>query len=122
MSSPFAAILQDTVEHTPMAVGGAFAAWDGETVVFICSSWEEEDWLLLTAHYGVILAHIQAALNTFHFGEATCVQLTHERLEIVMQAVKDGYFAIIALEKPCNIGKATLDLERAADKLRVEMG
>ncbi|MBT8492582.1 MAG: roadblock/LC7 domain-containing protein, partial [Deltaproteobacteria bacterium] len=62
MDSPFAAILQDALDKTPGAVGGAFAAWDGETVDFICDC-DETEWLILTAHYGVVLSHVQSALN-----------------------------------------------------------
>lgn len=121
MSSPFAEILASAVADAPCAIGGAFAAWDGEIVDFV-SKWDDDEWLILTAHYGVVLAHVQSALHTFHFGEAVNLCLTHEELDIVVEAVKEGYFALIALEKPNNLGKAMLSLHRAAEKLRVEMG
>lgn len=121
MNGPFCEILQDAVEQTPRAIGSAFAAWDGETVDFV-STWSDNDWLVLTAHYGVVLAHIQSALHTFHFGEAETVHLTHQRLDIVIQAVKEGYYALIAVERPSNLGKAMRVLQRTAEKLRVEMG
>jgi len=121
MSSPFQDILKSAVDDTPGAIGGAFAAWDGETVDFV-SHWTEHEWLTLTAHYGVVLAHVQAALHTFHFGEAETLCLTHARLDIVVEAVKEGYYALLALEKPANLGKAMHSLKAVAKSLRAEMG
>jgi len=121
MSSPFHDILQCALDETPGAVGGAFAAWDGETVDYV-SRWDDSEWLILTAHFGIVLAHVQAALHTFHFGEAETLCLTHARLDIVVEAVKEGYYALLALEKPANLGKAMRSLKHAARSLRAEMG
>lgn len=121
MSSPFADILETAMAATPGAIGGAFAAWDGEAVEYI-STWDDTEWLILTAHYGVVLSHIQSALHTFHFGEAETVCVTHASLDIVVRAVKEGYFALLAVETPSNLGKAMRALDRAALLLREEMG
>lgn len=121
MTSSFADILRHVVDGTPGAVGGSFAAWDGETVDYV-SSWEDDEWRILTAHYGVVLAYVQAALHTFHFGEAETICLTHAELDIVIQAVKEGYYALVALEKGANLGRAIRLLEAAAVDLREEMG
>ena len=121
MSSPFADILQSAVDQTPGAVGGAFAAWDGETVDYV-SSWDDTEWLILTAHYGVVLSHVQAALHTFHFGEAETVCVTHAKLDIVIRSVKEGYYALLALDKAGNLGKAVRVLDAVANLLREEMG
>jgi len=120
MISPFAEILRLAVEATPGAVGGAFAASDGETVDAFATP-DAHDWALLTAHYGVLLAHVQSALHTFHYGEAEFVILSHTRLDILVHSVAEGYFALMAVHRPSALGIALHELTRAAGRLRQEM-
>ena len=118
--SPFAKILQTAVESTPGAVGGAFAAPDGETVDHF-SSLERSEWAILTAHYGIVLRHVQKALNTLHYGEASSLHLSHTSMEIVIYVVAEGYFALLALEAPAPLAHAHASLAAAATELRREM-
>jgi predicted regulator of Ras-like GTPase activity (Roadblock/LC7/MglB family) len=119
-STPFGVIIRDVVESTPGAVGAAFAAADGETVDSF-SRWDGPEWQMLTAHYGVVLALVQSALHTFHYGEAELVVVSHRRLDLLIRAVADGYFALIAVEPPAPLGRAIASLERASGKLLEEM-
>lgn len=121
LGSPFAQILQRAVERTPQAIGGAFAAKDGEMVDYF-SLTDPEEWALITAHYGVVLAHVQAALHTCHYGEARVVVIEHRDLEILVQAVGEGYFALMAVESPAPLAMAMNALGEAAVALRTEMG
>lgn len=118
--TPFRTILREAVQRTPGAVGGAFAAADGETVDAF-SRWENGDWAILTAHFGVVLAHVQAALHTLHYGEAELVVISHRNMNLLMRAVSDGYYALIAVEPPAPLGRAMASLERASGLLRAEM-
>lgn len=120
MNTPFADILRHAVEDTPGAVGGAFAACDGETVDFI-SEWERTEWAILTAHYGIVLSHVQSALHTFHFGEAELLVISHDEIDVLLQSVEDGYFALMVVERPASLGTAITALERATRELRKEM-
>jgi len=120
LNSPFQNILRSATARAPNAVGCAFAAWDGEIVDYV-TTWDNNEWLVLTAHYGIVLSHVQSALHTFHFGEANTLCLTHSRLDIIVEAVSEGYFALLALGKGGNLGKATAALREAAAALRKEM-
>jgi predicted regulator of Ras-like GTPase activity (Roadblock/LC7/MglB family) len=120
VSSPFAAILRGAIERTPGAVGGAFAASDGEMVDFIAD--DRFEWAVMTAHYGIVLAQVQAALHTFHHGEAEVVMIEHAHLDILMHAVSEGYYALIAVDHPAPLASAMAALEQAATRLREEMG
>ena len=121
MSSAFSDILQGAVERIPGAIGGAFAASDGEIVDWFADG-DPFEWAVMTAHYGVVLAHVQSALNTFHHGEAEIVLLAHEQLDILLHSVADGYYALLATTHPAPLGKAFNELASAAYKLRQEMG
>ncbi len=121
MNSPFAHILRAAVEQIPGAIGGAFAAGDGEIV----DSWVHADpteWAIMTAHYGIVLSHIQSALLTFHYGEAELLMMSHEGTDILMHPVTEGYYALMAIDHPAPLGKAISALNDAAMALRVEMG
>jgi predicted regulator of Ras-like GTPase activity (Roadblock/LC7/MglB family) len=118
--SPFAEILRQAVEATPGALGGAFAASDGEMVDYFARR-DAFEWALFTAHYGVVLSHVQLALNTWHYGEASMVMIEHKTLAILIHSVKDGYYALMALGHPAPLGRAIQALSRAAAHLREEM-
>ncbi len=120
MGSPFADILRRAVEATPGAVGGAFAASDGEMVDYFARR-DPLEWALLTAHYGVVLAQVQAALNTWHFGEAALLMIQHGQVSVLVQSVQEGYYALMAVGRPASLGPAMRALRQAADDLRREM-
>jgi hypothetical protein len=120
VSSPFADIIRLAVDRTPRAVGGAFAAYDGEMVDWV-STLDPLDWAILTAHYGVIWSQLQAAFNTWHFGGPEYFVIEHSKLDIVVHAVLDGYYALIAIEQPAPLGAALSSISEAVRDLRREM-
>lgn len=119
MSSPFGAILRETVEATPGAVAGVFAANDGEPVdVFPAAS---ERWSLIAAHYGVVLANVQAALHTLHYGEAASLIIRNDQGTMLLETVSEGYYAMLGLAPRGHLATASRALARAARRLREEM-
>jgi len=120
MVSPFAEIIEAAVNRTPGAVGAAFAASDGEMVDSYAKA-DAEEWALITAHCGILLGHIQSALNTFHYGEADFVIMTHARVDILVHSVAEGYYALIAARHPAPLGRVLAEVTVAAEKLRKEM-
>lgn len=120
MHSAFGEILRQTVSKTPGAVGGALAAGDGETVD-LWTSWEEDDWNLLTAHIGIVVNHIRSALHTFHFGDIEFIHLGYDDLDFAIQLVVGEYYVLLALKPPVHLGAAKRNLQAAAVSLRREM-
>ena len=120
MISPFADIIREAVESTPGAIGGAFADSDGETVDLFAAA-DRDEWALLTAHYGIVLNFVRSALNVFHYGDAQFVLMRHTDVDVLIQAVADGYYALMAVHSPAPLGTAIACLDRAAIALREEM-
>lgn len=120
MSSPFAKILRDCVEKTPRAIGGAFAAPDGEMVDFFAAG-DPLELAILTAHYGVVLSNLEAAFNTWHFGGPQYFVCEHTRVDVLVHLVEDGYYALLAVEQPAPLGTALGTLTDAVVELRREM-
>jgi hypothetical protein len=118
--TPFMRILERAVAGTPGAIGGAFAAADGEMVDFVTRG-DSTEWALLTAHYGVILANLEAVLNTQHFGGTAYFVVENRDLDVVVHTVSLGYYALLAMPSPAPLAMAVNALERAAAELRREM-
>lgn len=121
MGTPFGEILQHAVERTPRAIGGAFAARDGEMVDYFATI-DPTDWAILTAHNGVILSTLQSAFSTWHFGSVEYFVVEHTELDVLVHDVGEGYFALLAVEQPAPLGTALGSLIEAVGELRKEMG
>ena len=118
--TPFGRILREAVEGTPGAVGGSFAASDGEMVDAFTTR-DPSDWAILTAHYGVVLANLEAAFNTLHVGGPQYFVVEHSRFDVLVQPVAMGYFALLALARPASISAGLRALDDAAAKLKEMM-
>jgi predicted regulator of Ras-like GTPase activity (Roadblock/LC7/MglB family) len=118
--SPFRAILRAAVDRIPHAVGGAFAAADGEMVDSVTTA-DATEWAILTAHYGVVLASVEAAFGTWHFGGPEFVMIEHARLDVLIHPVGAGYYALVAVAPPAPLAVALASLKTAAFALQREM-
>jgi hypothetical protein len=118
--SPFAMILRAAVEKTPHAIGGAFAAADGEMVDAFATS-DPLEWAIFTAHYGVVLGNIQRLLATWHFGDAKLVVFEHGSVDVLIGPVSSGYYALLAVSQPAPLAAAMHALDEAVGELRREM-
>ncbi len=120
MFTPFAAILREVVQASPNAIGGSLADRDGEMVDSF-STIDPHDWAVLTAHYGIVMAHITSCFDTWHYGGPEYFIAQHGKLDIVVHYIEDGYFALMALTKPANLAHALDKIRIACKKLQKEM-
>jgi predicted regulator of Ras-like GTPase activity (Roadblock/LC7/MglB family) len=119
-ATPFSSILQRTVERVPGAIGAIFADWEGEAVDLAGLNHRDE-LKLLAAHYGVILNNVQALLRLFHFGEAVEIVLQHEKIDLCVHAVGDGYYVVLAVSADGHLATALREARACAAGLREEM-
>lgn len=118
--SSFGAILKRAVQDTPGAIGGAFADSQGEMIDGYTTR-NAHDWALITAHYGVVLAQLQACFGMWHFGGPEYFIAQHAALDVVVHAVPGGYYAILAVTEPAPLARALTSLREAAIGLHREM-
>jgi predicted regulator of Ras-like GTPase activity (Roadblock/LC7/MglB family) len=116
----FAAILKRAVDATPHAIGGAFADSEGE-MVDSYSTMNRHDWAVLTAHYGVVLNQLTMAFGTLHFGGPEYFIAQHKHVEVIVHAVDDGYYVLLACTQSVPMTSAIEHLRIAAQELRKEM-
>jgi hypothetical protein len=112
-ATPFAVILKRVVEATPHAIGGAFAAWDGEMVDSFARR-DPYEWAVLTAHYGVVLANLYAAFGTLHFGSPEVFLARHKSIDVLVCAVDKSYYTLLAIDRPAG---APTDADPFADAI-----
>ena len=122
-ATTFGAIMRRAVESTPGAVGGAFADSEGE-MVDCFSTVDKHDWAILTAHYGVVMNHLQHVFGTWHYGGAEYFIAQHAKLDIVVCSVAHGYYALLALKEhqgSAPLALALAHLRAASAELRKEI-
>lgn len=116
----FSRILHDAVTTIPGAVGGAFAAADGEMVDSYATV-DAYEWALLTAHYGVVMANMQAAFGTWHFGSVQYFVAQHDKYDVLVCDVALGYYALVVMRPPAPVGLALQTLRNSVAALRKEI-
>ena len=119
LGTAFTPILRRAVERVPGAFGAIFADADGEAVDQV-SLQKIDDMKVVGAHYGIILHHVQSVLHLFHFGEAEEIVLLHDDMDLLVHAVRDGYFLLLAA-KTVHLGSALREVRDAALKLAQNM-
>lgn len=120
----FREILRTAVDRTPGAVGGAFAAADGELVEAYATKYDSHEWAVLTAHFGILLGHVESLLDTLHYGGAEYFISQHAKLEVVVHVVDAGYYALFAMtpaESPDAILETLGTIRETALALKKEM-
>jgi predicted regulator of Ras-like GTPase activity (Roadblock/LC7/MglB family) len=122
VSTAFTPILHQTLARTPGAVGAIFADADGEAVDHATQKLlKQDDLLVLGAHYGVLLGLVRRGLDRFHLGRVEEILFHHERLDVLIQDVGDGYYVVLAIESGSHLASARTGLSRCAALLKAEM-
>lgn len=97
--TPFRAILKRAVDATPNAVGSSFADSEGEMVDAYTPAYDQHDWAVLTAHYGVLLGHVESLFGTWHYGGPEYFIAHHAKLDVIVHTVEHGYFTLLATQR-----------------------
>jgi len=118
--TPFAAILKTAVDALPHAIGGAFADSEGE-MVDSYSKMNTHDWAVLTAHYGVVLSQLVDAFGTLHYGGAELFIARHERIEVIVYAIEQGYYLLLAFSESPDFDAAFDRMCTASALIKKEM-
>jgi hypothetical protein len=118
--TPFAAILKTAVDASPHAIGGAFADSQGE-MVDSYSTMNTHDWAVLTAHYGVVLSQLVDAFGTLHYGGCELFIARHERIEVIVYAIEQGYYMLLAFSEPPELDAVLDRVRTASTSIKKEM-
>jgi predicted regulator of Ras-like GTPase activity (Roadblock/LC7/MglB family) len=118
--SSFAEILQTMVERVPGAVGAIFADWEGEAVDQFAHIPPLEI-QLVGAHWGVVLSQATARMVKHGLGAVVEMLIEGERAIVLVRAINDQYFVVLAVKRDAHLGMARRELERGALSILGEM-
>ncbi len=122
MSTAFTPILHQTLARTPGALGAIFADRDGEAVDHASQKrLGPDDLLVLGAHYGVLLGLVRRGLDRFQLGRVEEILFHHDRLDVLIQDVGDGYYVVLAIESGSHLASARSGLSHCVAALKAEM-
>ena len=119
--TPFTRILRHTVENVPGALGAIFADWEGEAIGSFAPKIGHDELLIIGAHFGVILNHVQSALHLTHFGEADEIIFQHQKIDLIIRSIDRDYYVVLAIEAGAHLATALRETLAAAKALRAEM-
>jgi predicted regulator of Ras-like GTPase activity (Roadblock/LC7/MglB family) len=116
----FGRILGDVVEQLPGALGAVFIDWEGEAVDQFAHI-GTMDVRLIGAHWGIVMAQAQAALEKLELGTPRQMVLRFTDQQIIIRRVDQDYVVVLAMSAEAHLGRALTLLGRAEARLRAEM-
>jgi len=116
----FEIILQELVDHVPLAIGAILVDWEGEAVMERCRC-DPYDIRFIAAHKGIILAHLKAILNTTEVGEVEDVVVTSSGGHLIIGCIDEDYSLVMNIERSCPVGLALHHFRRSITALKKEM-
>jgi predicted regulator of Ras-like GTPase activity (Roadblock/LC7/MglB family) len=116
--SAFGEILENMVRRVPGAVGAVFADWEGEPVDQFAHI-PPLDIQLVGAHWGVVWS--QASRRLQSLGAIEELLIEGDRAIVLVRAVTESYFVVLATRCDAHLATALRELERGAGILRSEM-
>ncbi len=99
------------------AAGVLFLDGTGETVDVVCSEFTPYEMRVLGAYLGIYLKQVAAALEQWAMGTPRLVHVEKDRLHIYALPLPEGYYLVLVQRRPSLVGRARIQLDRAAEQL-----
>ena len=99
------------------AAGVLFLDGSGETVDVVCSDFTPYEMRVLGAYLGIYLKQVGTALGEWRMGEPRLIHVEKDRLHIYALSLPEGYYLVLVQRRPALVGKARIELGRAAEQL-----
>ena len=99
------------------AAGVLFLDGTGETVDVVCSDFSPYEMRVLGAYLGIYLKQVGNSLGEWSMGQARLVHVEKDRLHIYALTLPEGYYLVLVQRRPALVGKARVELDRAAEQL-----
>ena len=103
------------------AAGVLFLDGSGETVDVVCSEFTPYEMRVLGAYLGIYLKQVGNALGEWSMGSPRLINVEKDRLHIYALMLPDGYYLVLVQRRPALVGKARLQLDKAAGELIAEL-
>ncbi len=120
MSSAFAEILSELVGQIPGALGAVFLDEEGEAVDQF-SHIPLMDILLVGAHWGIVLRHVQELIGKHSWGEAQLVVLNGSETDIIIKPITAEYAVVLAMKAGHHLARALNAVDKVTADIEQEM-
>lgn len=119
MLSPYSAPLRALLDCVEGAVAVGFADYEGESVQFE-GTFDEDAHRLHLAYQGIVLHQLQSIHQLL--GEIpTRISVRYQRMHVLVQPLKSGYFIVLSLKKDSNLFRAARFLEQTAEEFNADL-
>jgi hypothetical protein len=99
------------------ASGVLFLDGTGETVDVVCTEFTPYEMRVLGAYLGIYLKQMSSSLASWRMGAAKLVHVEKDRLHIYALPLPEEYYLVLVQRRPALVGKARIQLGRAAEQL-----
>ncbi len=120
MPSAFAEILAELVGEIPGALGAVFLDWDGEAVDQF-SHIPLFDILLVGAHWGIVLRHVNNLLENHAWGATQLVVLNGPKTDILIKPITEDYAIVLAMKAGHHLAHAISAMDSVTAAIEGEM-
>lgn len=93
----------------------------GETVDVVCSDFTPYEMRVLGAYLGIYLNQMGTFVERVAMGAPRLVHVEKDKLHIYALPLPDGYYLVLVQRRPALVGKARLQLKKAAGELIAEL-
>jgi predicted regulator of Ras-like GTPase activity (Roadblock/LC7/MglB family) len=114
--------LKEIVENVDGGLAAFIMAYDGIPIDEVVVAQSEFDLQLLTVEYATVLKEIKRAVAVIKVGEMEEVSIATGKVRVVMRVLNDELFAVLVLDKDCNLGKGRYLLRLKSHALAQELG
>jgi predicted regulator of Ras-like GTPase activity (Roadblock/LC7/MglB family) len=115
MTEPFTGLLAELVASVDGSIGAAFVDHYGEAVECYSVAGDDEYLRLMGAYEGIMLQTSRAVLRGLEAGGIDYYFASYENASLLIKALQQDYFLLLALSPGANIGQGVYRIRRAAE-------
>ena len=118
----FRSILTDIVEQVDGGIGAVILGYDGIAIdEYIKPDEESLDMQLLAVEYTTLLKEIRKTIEVLQTGALEEVSVSSGQTRIIVYAINDDFFVVLALKSDGNFGKGRYLLKRIVPQLQADL-
>ncbi len=118
----FRDIIKDIVERVDGGIGAVILGYDGIAIdEYLREEVANFDFQLLAVEYATLLKEVKRTVDVLKTGKMEEVSITTGNTRIIIRALTDEFFIVLALEKGGNFGKGRYLLQRAVPVLSADL-
>jgi predicted regulator of Ras-like GTPase activity (Roadblock/LC7/MglB family) len=118
---PFNYLLTNLLVDVPEAVGAIFVDYEGEAVEWVTRHGDPFDLKVEGAYHGIFMRQIHHLAAVIAAGDVESYVLEGSRLFTLTQALPDGYYVVLVVDRSGSRAQALHCLRRAAEVIAKEL-